>query len=172
MLAPWKEGFYKTEHHVRKQRCHFANKGLYSQNYGFSSSHIWMWELNHKGWAQRNWCFGTAMLEKTLGSPLDCEEIQPVNPKGNQPWVFLGRTDGEAEAPILWLPDAKSQLFGKDSDAGKDWGQKEKGMKEDESADWHHWLNGRESEWTPGVGDGQGGLACYSPWARREWDVA
>ena len=144
MLAPWKEGFDKTEHHVRKQRCHFANKGLYSQNYGFSSSHIWMWALNYKGWAQRNWCFGTAMLEKTLGSPLDCKDIQAVNPKGNQPWVFLGRTDGEAEAAILWLPDAESQLFGKDSDAGKDWGQKEKGLKEDESAEWHHWLNEHE----------------------------
>ena len=105
----------------------------------------------------RHW---TVVLEKTLESPLDCKEIQPVLSKGDQPWVFFGRNDAEAETPVLWPPHAKSWLIGKDSDAGRDWGQEEKGMKEDEMAGWHHWLDGRESEWTLGVGDGQGGLAC------------
>ena len=120
-------------------------KGLSSQGYGFSSSHVWMWELDCKeSWAPKNWCFWTVMLEKTLESPLDCKEIQPVHPKGNQSWIFTRRTDAEAETPILWPPDAKSWLIGKDSDAGKDWGQEEKGMTEDDMAGWHHWLNGHE----------------------------
>ena len=111
------------------------------------------------------------VLEKTLESPLDCKEIQPVHPKGDQAWVFIGRTDAEAETPILWPPHAKSWLIGKDSDAGRDWGQEGKGTTEDEMAGWHHWLDGRESEWTPGVGDGQGGLACCDSWGRRESDT-
>ena len=124
----------------------------------FSSSHVQMWELDHKkGWAPKNWCFWTLVLEKTLENPLDCKEIKPVNPKGNQSWIFIGSTDAEAEAPILWPPDVKSRLTGRDPDAGRDWGQEEKGMTEDEMAGWHHWLNGRESKWTAGVGDGQGG---------------
>ena len=107
---------------IKKQRYHFADKGLYSQSYGFSSSHVWMWELDHiEGWVLKNWCFQTAVLDKTLESPLDSKEIKPVNPKGNQPWIFIGRTDAEAEAPIFWPPDAKSQLTGKGPDAGKDW---------------------------------------------------
>ena len=110
------------------------------------------------------------MLEKTLESPLDCKEIQPVHPKGDQSWVFIGRTDAEAETPILWPPDEKNQLIGKDPDAGKDGGQEEKGTTEDEMVGWHHQVNGRESEQTPGVGDGQGGLACCSPWGRKESD--
>ena len=130
-----------------------------------------MWELDHKeGWALKNWCFQTVVLEKILESPLDSKEIKSVNSKGNQLWIFIGRTD--AEAPILWPPDAKSRLVGKDSDAGRDWGQEEKGMTEDEMASWHHWLNGRESEWTPGVADGQGGLACCNSWGcrvRHDW---
>ena len=110
------------------------------------------------------------MLEKTLESPMDSKEIKLVNPKGNQSWLFIGRTDAEAETPILWPPDAKNWLIGKDADAGKDWRQEEKGTTEDEMAGWHHWLNGRESEWTLGVDDGQGGLACCSSWGCKELD--
>ena len=125
----------------------FANKGPSSESYGFSSGHVWMWELDSKeSWAVKNWCFWTVILEKTLESPLDSKEIQPVHLKGDQSWVFIGRTDAEAETPILWPPDAKSQLIGKDPDAGKDWGQEEKGMAEDEVVRWHHWLNGHEFE--------------------------
>ena len=118
--------------------------------------------------AQKNWCFWTVVLEKTLESPLDCKEIQPAHPKGDQSWVFIGRTDTEAETPILWPPHAKSWLTGKDPDAGRDWVQEEKGTPEDEMAGWHHRLNGHEFEWTPGVGDGQGGLACCDSWGRKE----
>ena len=129
----------------------------------FSSNHVWMWELDcEESWAPKNWCFRTVVLEKTLESPLYCKEIQPVHPKGNQSWMFIGRTDVEAEILILWPPDAKSWLIGKDLDAGKDRRQEEKGMTEDEMVGWHHQLNGHEFGWTPGVGDGQGGLACCS----------
>ena len=131
-----------------------TDKCLSSQSYGFSSSHVWMWELDYKeGWAPKNWCFWTVVLEKTLESLLDCKEIQPFHPKGDQFWVFIERTDVEAETPILWLPDAKSWLIWKDPDAGKDWGQ-EKGMTEDEMVGWHHRLNGHGFGWTLGVGDG------------------
>ena len=118
-----------------------------------------------------NWCFWTVVLEKTIDSPLDCKEMQPVHSKGDQSWVFFGRTDAKAETPILWPPHAKSWLIGKDSDAGRDWGQKEKGTTEDEMAGWHHQLNGRESEWTLGVGDRQGDLACCNSWGRKESDM-
>ena len=131
-----------------------------------------MWELDYKeSWAPKNWCFCTVVLEKTLESPLDCKEIHPANPKGNQSWLFIGRTDVEAGAPILWLPDAKSWLIRKDPDAGKDWWQEEKGMTEVEMVGWHHWLNGRESEKTPGDSEGQGSLACCSPWDCKELDM-
>ena len=131
-----------------------------------------MWELDfEKGWAPKNWCFWTVVLEKTLESPLNCKKIQPVHSIGDLPWVFSGRTDAKAEIPILWPPDAKSWLIGKASDAGRDWGQEEKGMTEDEMAGWHHWLDGRESGWTPGVGDGQGGLVCCSSWGCKELDM-
>ena len=113
----------------------------------------------------------SVVLEKTLESPLDCKEIQPVYPKGDQSWVFIGRTDAEAETPVLWPPHAKSRLIGRDPDAGRDWGQEEKGTSEDEMAGWHHRLDGREFEWTPGVGDGQGDLACCDSWGRKEWDT-
>ena len=128
--------------------------------------------MDHKeGWVTpKNWWFWTMVLEKTLESPLDCKEIQPVHPKGDQSWVFIGRTDAKAETPKLWPPHAKSWLIGKDFDAGRDLGQ-EKGMTEDEMARWHHWLDGRDSEWTPGVGDGQGGLACCNSWGRKELDT-
>ena len=141
-----------------------------SQSYDFSSSHVWIWELDHnESWALKNWCFWTVMLEKDLESPLDCSEIKPVNPEGNQSWIFIGRTDAEAETPILWPPDAKNWLIGKDLDAGKDWRQK--GMTEDEMVGWHHWLDRHEFEQALGVGDGQGGLACCSPWGHKESDV-
>ena len=131
-----------------------------------------MWELDYKeSWVLKNWYFWTMVLEKTLASPLDCKEIQLVYPKGNQSWIFIGRTEAEAEAPILWPPDAKNWLTGKDLDAGKDWRQEEKGTTEDEMVGWHHWLNGHEFEQTPGVGDGQGGLVCCSPWGRKESDT-
>ena len=120
-LAPWKKSYDQPIQHIKKQRHYFANKGPSSQSYGFSSSHIWMWELDFKeSWEQKNWCFWTVVLEKSLESPLDSKEIQPVHPKGNQPWTFIGRTDAEAETPILWPPDAKNWLIGKDLDAGKD----------------------------------------------------
>ena len=128
-----------------------------------------MWELDcEESWAPKNWCFWTVVLEKTLASPLNCKEIQLVHPKGDQSWVFTGRTYVEVETPILWPPLVKSWLIGKDSDAGRDWGQEEKGMTEDEMAGWHHRLNGRESEWTLGVADGQGGLACCDSWGPKE----
>ena len=124
-----------------------STKGLSGQDYGFSSSHVWMWELDYKeSWAPKNWCFWTVVLEKTVESPLDCKEIQPVHPKGNQSWVFVGRTDVEAEAPIFWTPDEKSWLICKDPDSGEDWRQEEKGTTEDEMVGWHHPLNGHEFE--------------------------
>ena len=128
-----------------------------------------MWELDcEESWVPKNWCFWTVVLEKTLESPsMDCMEIQPVHSKGDQSWDFFGRNDAKAETPVLWPPHEKSWLIGKDSDAGRDWGQEEKGTTEDEMAGWHHWLDGRESEWTLGVGDGQGGLACCDSWGRR-----
>ena len=134
---------------------HIVNKGLSRQGYGFSSSHVWMWELDYKeSWGPKNWCFWTVLLKKTLENPLDSKEIQPVHPKGNQSWVFIGKTDAEAEAPILWPPNAKSQLTRKDPDSGKDWRQEDKGTTEDEMVGWHHWPDGRGFGWTPGVGDG------------------
>ena len=161
MLTPWKESYDQPRQHIKKQRHYFANTGPSSQDYGFSSGHVWMWELDYKeSWAPKNWFFWTVVLEKTLESPLDCKQIQPVHPKGVQSWVFIGRTDVKAETPILWPPDAKSWLIGKDPDAGKDWGQEEKGMTEDEMVRCHHRLNRHGFGWTPGVGDGQGGLAC------------
>ena len=161
MLAPWKKSYDQPRQHIKKQRHYFVNKGLSSQGYGFSSSHAWMWELDYKeSWVKKNWCFQTVVLEKTPESPLDRKEIQPVHPKGDQSQVFIGRTDVEAETPIFWPPDTKSWLIWKDLDAGKDWRQEEKGTTEDEMVGWHHWLDGSEFEWTAGVSDGQGGLAC------------
>ena len=127
-----------------------------------------MWELDYKeSWAPKNWCSWIVVLEKSLESPLDCKEIQPVHSEGDQSWVFIGRTNAGAETPVLWPPDVKSWLTGKDTDAGKDWRQKEKGMTEDEMVGWHRWLDGHEFEQTLGVGDGQGSLACCSPWDYR-----
>ena len=129
-----------------------------------------MWELDYKeSWVPKNWCFWTMVLENTLESPLDCKKFQPVHPKRDQSWVFIGRTDVEAETPILWPPDAKSWLIGKDPDAGKDWGQEEKGTTEDKMVGWHHWLSGLEFEHALGDGEGQGCLVCCSPWVTKSW---
>ena len=187
----WEESYDQPRQYIKKQRHYFANKGPSSQSYGLSSIHVWMWELDHKqSWALKNWCFWTVVLEKTLESPLDTKGIKPVNPKENQSWVFIERTDTietsgkpsykyhlvmvaetiEAETPILWPADAKSWLIWKDPDAGKDWRQEKKGMTEDEMVGWHHWLKGHKFEQALGVGDGQGGLACCSPWGRKESD--
>ena len=135
----WKTSCNKPRQHIKKQRHYFASKGPASQSYGFSSIHVWVWELDcEESWAPKNWCFCTVVLEKTLESPLDCKEIKPVNCKGNQSWVFIGRTDAWAEIPILWPPDVNNWLIRKDPDAGKDWRQEEKGMTEDKTVGWHH----------------------------------
>ena len=159
------------------RQCFKKQTALYlqnphSQSHGFSSSHVWIWELDHKeDWVPKDWCFWTVVLEKTLESPLDCKEIQPVHPKGNQAWIFIGKTDdAEAETPILWPPDVKNWPIWKDADTGKDWGQEEKGTG-DAMVRWHHQLNGHGFGWTPGVDDGQGGLACCSPWGHKELDT-
>ena len=131
-----------------------------------------MWELDYKeNWTSKNWCFWTMVLEKTLESPLDCKEIKPVNYEGNQSWIFIGRTDAEAETSILWPHDAKNWVIRKDPDAGKDWRQEKKGTIEDEMVEWHHWLNGHEFEQALGVGEGQGSLVCGSPWGHKKSDT-
>ena len=172
---PWSDGIRCHDlprQHTKKQRHYFANKGPSSQGYGFSSGHVWMWELDYKeNWLPKNWCFWTMVLEKTLESSLDCKEIQPVHSKGDQPWVFIGRTDVEAETLVLWPSDAKRWLLWKDPDAGKDWGQEEKGTTEDEMVGWHHWLSGHGFGWTLGVGDGQGGLVCCASWGHKVSDM-
>ena len=133
MLVPWKKSYDQPRQHIEKQRHYFADKGLSSQSYGFSSSHVWMWELDYReSWEPKSWCFWTVVLEKTLESPLDYKEIQPINPKGNQSWIFIGRTDADTETPILWPPDMKNWLIGKGPDAGKDWRREKEGTTEDE----------------------------------------
>jgi len=150
---------------IKKQRHYFTDKGPSSQSYGFSSSCVRMWELDYKeSWPPKNQYFWTVVLEKTLESPLDCKEIKPVHPKGNQSWIFTARTDAEDESPILWPPDVKGWLIGKDP--GKDWRWKGKGM-----VGWHHQLDGNEFEQAPGIGDGQGSLVCCSPWGCKESDM-
>ena len=171
-FTPWKKSYDQPRQHIKKQRHYFANKGPTSQSYGFSSSHKWMWQLDHKeSWMPKNWCFWTMVLEKTLESPLDCMEIKPVSLGGNHSWIFIGRIDAEAKTPILWPPNAKNWLIGKDSDVGKDWRQEEKGLTEEEMFGWHHWLDWHELEQALGVGDGQGGLVCCSPWGSKESDM-
>ena len=194
MLAPWKESYDQPRQRIKKQRHYFANKGPSSQGYGFSSGHDWMgrcaavlgitW-VGHDWATELNWMYGceTWTLKKTVhqrtdafelwrwrrlsGSPLDCKEMKLVNNKGIQSWIFFGRTDVEAEAPILWPPDVKCQLIGKDPDAGKDWRQEKKGMTEDEMVGWHHWLNGHKFEQTLGDSERQGSLARCSPQSRK-----
>ena len=146
-LAPWKKSYDQPRQYVKKHRHYFANKGPSSQSYGFSSSQVWMWELSYnESWTLKHQCFWTVVLEKTLESPLDSKEIQPVYPKRNQSWILVGWTDAEAEIAILWPPDAKSWLIWKDPDAGQNLRKVEKGMTEDEMVGWHHWLNGHEFE--------------------------
>ena len=149
MLAPWKKSYDQPTQHITKQRHYFTNKGPSSQSNVFSSNHVRLWELDYKkSWVPKNWCFWTMVLEKTLESPMDCKEVQPVHPKGNKSWTFIGRTDAEVEAPILWTPDVKRWLFGKDP--GKDWRQEEKRAMENKMIGWHHQLNGHEFEQTSG----------------------
>ena len=160
----------KLDSVLKSRKSALPTKVPYSQNYGFSSSHVWMWELDHKeSWTLKNWYFWTEVLEKTLVSPLESKEIQPVHPKGNQSWIFIGRTD--AEAPVVLSPDAKNWLTGKYPDAGKDWVQEEKGTTENEMVGWHHWLYGHEYEQAPGDGEGQGSLPCCCPSGHRELDM-
>ena len=168
MLTPWKESYDQPRQHIEKQRHYFVNKGPSSPGYGFFSSRVWMWELDYKdSWAVKNWCFGTVELEKTLESPLDCKEIQPVHPKGDQSWLFTGRTDVEAETPVLWPLDAKSWLIWKDPDAGRDWGQEEKG-----TTGWDGWMTsptqctclGKLRDFLTR----QEGLVCCSSWNHKE----
>ena len=164
MLAPCKKSYGQPRLHIKKQRRYFANKGPSSQSHGFSSSHVQMWELDQKeSWALKNWCYWTVVLEDTLENLLDCKEIKPVSPKGDQSWIFVGTTDAEAESPILWSPNVKTWLIRKYPDAVKDCRQEEKGTTEDEMIGWHYWLDGHEFEHM-GVDDGQGNLACCSPW--------
>ena len=171
ILAPWKESYDKPRQHIKKQRYYFANKDSHSRSYGLSSNHVWMWELDHKeGWVLKNWCFWTVVLEKILESSLD-SKIKPVNPKGNQPWIFSESIDAEVEATIFWPLNVKSQLIGKDHNAEKDWEQEGKRSAEDERVGWHHQLNGYEFEQILGLSEGQGSLACCSPWMRKESDM-
>ena len=171
MLAPWKKSFDKLDSILKSRDITLPTKGLSSESYIFSNRHVRMWQLDSKeSWVLKNWCFWTVVLEKTLQSPLDGKEIQPVNPKGNQSWIFIARTKAEAEAPIFWPPDTKNWPIEKDPDAGRDRRQ-EKGTTEDEMVGWHHWINGHELKQVPGVGDGQGSLVCCSPWGHRELDT-
>ena len=154
MPAPWKKSYNQPRQHIKKQRHYFANKSPSSKIVVFQVVKYRCWELDRKeSWAPKNWCFWTVVLEKTLESPLDCKEIKLVNPEGNQSWIFTGRTD--AESPVLWPPDARSQLIEKDPYAGKDWRQEETGMTEDAMIGWHHWFEGHKFEQALGVGDGQ-----------------
>ena len=168
----WKESYYQPRQYIKKQRHYFADRGPSGQSYGFSISHVWMQELDYnESWALKNWCFWTVVLDKTLKGPLDCKEIKSANLKGNQSWIFIGRTDVEAEAPILWPPDAKNWLLGKDPDAGKDWEQEKKGMTENEMVGWHHQFDGHKFEQAPGAGYGQESLVCFNPWGHKELDT-
>ena len=158
-----------SRHHIKKQTHYFADKGPSSQSYGFPSSRVWIWKLNYKeSWAPKNWCSWTAVLEKTLESPLDSKKIKPVNPKGKQPWIFIKRTEAEAKTPVLCPLDGKSWLIGKDPDVEKDWKQEEKRTTEDEMVGWHHQLDRHEFQQSPGVGEGQGSLVCCSPRGLKE----
>ena len=168
MLVPWKKSYYKPRQSIKIRDISLPTKVRIVKAIIFPVV-MYGCELNHKeGWVPKNWCFQTVVLEKTLESLLGSKEIKPGIPKGNQPWIFLGRTDAEAEAPILWPPDAKSWLIGKDPDTGKYWRQEEKGMTEDDMVGWHHWLNGHDFEQAPGDGEGQRSLACCSPWGQKE----
>ena len=163
LLAAWKKSYDKVRQCIKKQTYHFVDKGPYRKSFGFSSSRVQIWELDlTEGGEPKNWCFRIMVLEKTLEGPLDSKEIKPVNPKGNQLWIFIGMTDAEVEGPMLWPPDAKIRLTGKDPDRwGRLWA--EEGATEDEMVGWHHWLNGHEFEQILGESEGQRSLVCYSP---------
>ena len=174
MLTPWKESYDQCRQHIKKQRHYFANEGPSSQGYGFPRSHVRMWELDYKeNWAPKNWCFWTVALEKALESPLDCKEIQPVHPKGNQSWILMGRTGAEVETSTLWPPDGKNWLIWKDPDVEKD-----RVGREGDDRRWDGWM-ASPTQWTwvwasSGSledGDGQRGLVCCSPWGHKEWDM-
>ena len=159
----------KPRKHIIKQRHNFSDKGSYRQSYVSFSSHVWMWELGHdEGCVLKNWCLQTVVLEKTFESLLDSKVVKPVNPKGNQSWIFIGGTDAAAEASAVWPPDVKSRHIRKDPIAGEDWGEKEKGAIEDKIIGWRHWLNGYEFEQTQGDSKGQGNLVCCRSWRGRE----
>ena len=147
ILAPWKKSYDTPRQCIKKKKHHFVDNVLYSQSYGFSSSHVWMWQLDYKeSQAPKNWWFWIVLLEKTFERLLDCKEIKPVHPKGNQSWIVIGGTEAETETPILWPPDVNNWLIWKDPDPGKDWRWEEKGTTEDETVGWHHWLNRHEFE--------------------------
>ena len=168
----WRKAVTNLDRVLKNRAITLPTKVCYSQRYRFSSSHVRMWELDHKeGWLPKNWCLQTVVLEKTLESSLDSKEIKPVNPKRNQPWIFIGMTDAEAKASIPWPPYMKNQLIGKDPDVGKDWRQEEKGVTEDEMVGWHHQFNGHEFEQTPGDSKGQGILVCCTPWGHKQSDT-
>ena len=170
MLSPWKKSCDKPGQCIKKQRHYFVDKGLCSKSYGFSSSHVWMWELDHKeSWVLKNWCFKLWCWRRLLRVPWDCKEIKPVNPKGNQLWIIIGKTDIEAEAPILWPPDAKSRFIGKDPDTGKDWGQEEKGATEDKMVGCiTDSIDMSLSKLIQGDSESQRSLACCNPWGHIE----
>ena len=172
MLSPWKESYDQPKQHIKNQ-SYLPGKFCLVKAMVFPVvMYEWIWELDYKeSWAWKNWCFWTVVLEKTLESPLDYKEIQPVHPKGDLSWVLIGRTDVEAETPILWPLDAKSWLIWKDPDAGKDWEQEDKETTVDKMVGWHHWLNAHEFGWAPGVVDGHGGLGCCGTWGRKESDM-
>ena len=172
MIASWQESNDKPRQYVQKQRHYSANKGPDRQGYGLLSGHVQLWKLDHKeGVVPKNWCLRAVVLEKTPESPLDSKEIKPVNLKGDQAWIFTGRTDAEAEAPIFWSSDVNSWLIGKVPDVWKDWGQKEKRASEDEMTGQHHWCNKHELGQTLWDGEGQGGLVCCSPWDHKDLDM-
>ena len=157
---------------ILKAETLLCQQSLSGQSYHFSSSHVWIWELDYKeSWALKNWCFQTVVLEKTLENPLDYKEIQSVHTKGNQSWIFIGRTDAEAETPILWPPDGKTRPIGNNPESGQDWRQEGKGTTENEMFGWHHQCDGHEFEYALGVGDGQGSMVCCSPWGCEELDT-
>ena len=173
MLVPWKQSYAQPRENIEKQKHYFPNKGPYNQSYGSSSSRPWMWELDYKeSWVLKNWCFWTVVLEKTPERPLDCKEIQPVHPQGNQSWILIGRTDTEAETPILWPSDAKNWLIWKDPEARKDWRKEEKGTTENEMVGWYHWLwtwawvNSSNWRWTgkPGMLQSTGSQSVRHSW--------
>ena len=171
MLAPRKKSYDQPRQHIKKQRHYFADKVPSSQNYGFSSSHVWMWEVDCKQKAERQRTDVFDVLEKTLESTLDSKEIKPANPKRNQSWIFIGKTDAKLKFEYFGHLMRRTDSLEKDPDARKDWRQEEKGMTEDEIVGWHYRLNGHESEQAPGVGDGQGSLVCCSPWGHKESDT-